>query len=74
MPLADLAALALFLLAWIAYEPLLKAGGGSILNTDMAAIRVAWMRRMAGRESKFMDGQLLGHALNTGHTRTTAAS
>ncbi len=67
MPLADLAALALFLVAWIAYEPVLKAtAGGSILNTDMAALRVAWMRRMAGRDSKFMDGQLLGHALNTG--------
>jgi uncharacterized membrane protein len=67
MPLADLAALALFLVAWIAYEPVLKAtAGGSILNTDLAAIRVAWMRRMAGRDSKFMDGQLLGHALNTG--------
>lgn len=67
MPLADLAALILFLVAWIAYEPVLKAtAGGSILNTDMAALRVAWMRRMAGRDSKFMDGQLLGHALNTG--------
>ena len=67
MPLADLAALTLFLVSWIAYEPVLKAtAGGSILNTDMAAIRVAWMRRMAARESRFMDGQLLGHALNTG--------
>lgn len=67
MPLADLAALIFFLAAWIAYEPVLKAtAGGSILNTDMAALRVAWMRRMASRDSKFMDGQLLGHALNTG--------
>jgi uncharacterized membrane protein len=31
----------------------------------MTAIRAAWMRNMAGRENRFMDGQLLGHALNS---------
>jgi uncharacterized membrane protein len=31
----------------------------------MTTIRAAWMRNMAGRENRFMDGQLLGHALNS---------
>ena len=37
----------------------------SVLNTDMTVVRAAWMRQMAKRESRFMDGQLLGHALNS---------
>lgn len=65
----DLFALALFALAWIAYEPLLKLLGrartGAVINTDMTVIRTAWMRNMAGRENRFMDGQLLGQALNS---------
>jgi uncharacterized membrane protein len=31
----------------------------------MTVVRAAWMRQMARRESRFMDGQLLGHALNS---------
>ncbi|MDO8802617.1 DUF599 domain-containing protein [Phenylobacterium sp.] len=71
MPLAlsplDLTALIVFAVAWLAYEPLLKAAarGKGAINTDMTVIRVAWMKNMAGRENKFMDGQLLGHALNS---------
>ena len=71
MPLAlsplDLTALIVFAVAWLAYEPLLKAAarGKGAINTDMTVIRVAWMRNMAVRENKFMDGQLLGHALNS---------
>ena len=66
MPLADLAALVFFTGCWLFYEPLLRllSRDGS-LNTDMTLVRAAWMRRMAGRESRFMDGQLLGHALNS---------
>lgn len=63
----DIAALVLFGLCWLAYEPLLKAlsRGRHTINTDMGAIRLAWMRNMAVRENRFMDGQLLGHALNS---------
>jgi uncharacterized membrane protein len=63
----DIGALAFFAVIWLAYEPLLKmfAGGGGVINTDMTAVRTAWMRNMARRENKFMDGQLLGHTLNS---------
>jgi uncharacterized membrane protein len=62
----DLIALAIFLIAWVAYEPLLKvAARGSLINTDMTIIRLAWMKNMARRENRFMDGQLLGHVLNS---------
>lgn len=64
----DLVALAIFAGAWLFYEPLLTQFGklrGGVLNSDMTVIRAAWMRNMTGRESRFMDGQLLGHALNS---------
>jgi uncharacterized membrane protein len=62
----DLTALAIFLVAWFAYEPLLKmAARGSLINTDMTVIRLVWMKQMARRENRFMDGQLLGHVLNS---------
>lgn len=64
----DLAALAVFAVAWLFYEPVLtlvaKRRGG-VLNTDMTVIRSAWMINMTGREPRLMDGQLLGHALNS---------
>jgi uncharacterized membrane protein len=63
----DGAALALFVLVWFAYEPMLKtaARGRNVINTDMTVIRGAWMANMARRENRFMDSQLLGHALNS---------
>ncbi|WP_309645499.1 DUF599 family protein [Phenylobacterium sp.] len=63
----DIAALVVFALAWLAYEPLLKvfARGKGLINTDMTVIRLAWMKNMASRENKFMDGQILGHTLNS---------
>jgi uncharacterized membrane protein len=68
LPASDLAALAVFALAWFFYEPLLSAFGkrrGGVLNTDMTVIRGAWMVTATGREVRLMDGQLLGHALNS---------
>ncbi|MFN3511774.1 MAG: DUF599 domain-containing protein [Phenylobacterium sp.] len=64
---ADFAALAIFVVCWFAYEPLLKAiaRGRGAINTDMTVLRLAWMRNMAVRENRFMDGQLLGHTLNS---------
>ncbi|WP_340646560.1 DUF599 family protein [Phenylobacterium sp.] len=63
----DLAALIVFAVAWLAYEPLLKAAarGKGAINTDMTVIRLGWMKNMAGRENRFMDGQLFGHVLNS---------
>ena len=63
----DLTALIVFAVAWLAYEPLLKAAarGKGAINTDMTVIRLAWMKNMAGRENRFMDGQLFGHVLNS---------
>jgi uncharacterized membrane protein len=63
----DIVALCVFALVWLAYEPLLKvfARGKGLINTDMTVIRRAWMKNMAGRENRFMDGQLLGHTLNS---------
>lgn len=66
MPAIDIAALAVFVLCWLFYEPVLKASfRGGLINTDMAVLRGAWMREMSGREGRLMDGQLLGHAINS---------
>ncbi len=68
IPALDLAALAVFIVAWLFYEPLLtllaKRRGG-VINTDMTVIRQAWMTNMTGRDPRLMDGQLMGHALNS---------
>jgi len=62
----DLAALVFFLVAWFAYEPVLhKLTRGRFINSDMTVVRLHWMTNMARRENKLMDGQLLGHALNS---------
>lgn len=68
MSALNLGALAFFVICWLGYEPLLRLlarHGGGVLNTDMTIIRIAWMRNMAGRDNRFMDGQLLGHALGS---------
>lgn len=64
----DIAALGLFAVCWLGYQPLLTALArrrGGVINTDMTVIRVAWMHNMVRRENRFMDGQLLGQALNS---------
>lgn len=70
MPLdgPNLAALVIFALAWLFYEPLLTAFGkrrGGVLNTDLTVIRTAWMQNMTSREARLLDGQLLGQTLNS---------
>ncbi|WGM40623.1 DUF599 family protein [Caulobacter sp. NIBR1757] len=64
---ADLAALGFYILCWVFYEPVLRRlrGPVGLLNSDMARIRLAWMLEMSRRSGRFMDGQLLGHALNS---------
>jgi uncharacterized membrane protein len=63
----DWAALAIFLVAWLLYEPVLKAAGRprGLINTDMTVIRRAWMRNMVLRKDRYIDGQLLGQILNS---------
>lgn len=66
MPLLDKIALAIFVLSWLFYEPMLKwVSVGGHLNSNMTRVRVAWMRNMALRENRFIDSQLMGHALNS---------
>ena len=65
---ANIAALVFFGVCWLFYQPvlsLLSRRGGPAINTDLNVLRSAWMRNMARRESHFLDGQLLGHALNS---------
>ncbi|MFT4252707.1 MAG: DUF599 family protein [Caulobacter sp.] len=67
MPILDIFALALFVFAWLFYEPLLRrlGQGKNLINTDMTVIRRRWMTEMAVREVALLDGQLLGHAINS---------
>jgi uncharacterized membrane protein len=65
---SDWAAFALFLVAWVAYEPILRAfaRGQHLINADMVVIRRAWMGQMVERPSlRLLDSQLVGHALNS---------
>ncbi len=63
----DIAALALFLVAWLFYQPALKrlSRRGGVINTDMTVVRARWMANMAGRENRFLDSQLMGHLLSS---------
>ena len=67
MSALNVAALILFGICWLFYQPLLKllSRRGGVLNTDLTVIRGAWMRNMARRDNRFMDGQLLAQALNS---------
>lgn len=63
----DLAALGVFLTAWLFYQPILKrlSCRGGVINTDMTVVRRRWMANMAARENRFLDSQLMGHVLNS---------
>ena len=67
MHLLDTIVLSVFAACWLLYEPMLKrlGEGGGVLNTDMTVIRRRWMQEMAVREIALLDGQLLGHAINS---------
>ena len=67
MSALNIAALAFFGICWLFYQPLLAllSRRGGALNTDLTVIRAAWMRNMARRENRFMDGQLLAQALSS---------
>ena len=67
MTTLDWGALALFLVCWLGYEPLLGAIAGrrGSLNDDMLVVRRAWMMAMTRREIRLVDSQLLGHSINS---------
>ena len=60
-------ALALFLLCWLGYGPLLAllARRSGSLNDDMIMVRRAWMMAMTHREVRIVDSQLMGHTINS---------
>ncbi len=64
----NIAALSLFLVCWLFYQPLLtqlSRRGGALINTDLMVVRSAWMHNMARRQNRFMDGQLLAQTLSS---------
>jgi uncharacterized membrane protein len=65
---ADWAALAFYLAVWLGYDPLLRrmAKASTVLQTDLEALRDIWMRGMATRrDTRLLDGQLLGHVITS---------
>lgn len=68
LSLLNIAALSVFGVCWLFYAPLLNllsSRGGAAINTDMTVVRSAWMRNMAKRDGRFMDGQLLAQTLSS---------
>jgi uncharacterized membrane protein len=68
MGTADWAALSLYLLLWLGYEPILRhvAKASGVLATDLTTVRGFWMRAMATRQdTRLLDGQLLGHVITS---------
>ena len=68
MTLFDWLALALFMLCWLGYGPLLAllAQRSGTLNDDMLVIRRVWMTAMTHREIRLVDSNLMGHSISSG--------
>lgn len=67
MPLTDIAALAVFAVCWLGYEPILRllSHRSGLSAKDLTVIRAAWMREMVVRPVKLYDSNLMAHAVNT---------
>ena len=64
----DLAALVLFIVAWLGYEPMVKrlSRGRGALSRDMDVVRAGWMRTMVCRhDTRLLDANLMGHTINS---------
>ena len=63
----DWAAVALFILCWLGYEPVLRVLSRRFgtLNQDMELVRRVWMSVMTRREIRLVDSQLMGHSINS---------
>jgi uncharacterized membrane protein len=70
----DICALAIFLLAWLFYQPALKrlSRSSGVLNTHMTVVRRRWMANMTQRDNRFLDSQLIGHTLSSASFFTSA--
>ena len=68
MTVWDWLALALFILCWLGYGPLLAllARRSGTLNDDMTVIRRVWMTAMTHRDIRLVDSNLMGHTINSG--------
>lgn len=63
-PLADLAAIAVFGLAWCFYHFAIERGGRAALNSRMDDYRMRWMREMARREARMTDSAIMSSLQN----------
>ena len=63
----DWAAVALFILCWLGYEPVLRVLSRRVgtLNQDMDVVRQVWMSAMTRRDIRLVDSQLMGHSINS---------
>ncbi|CAH2604897.1 conserved membrane protein of unknown function [Rhodovastum atsumiense] len=65
MPAWDFAALALFCLMWLGYEPAIGLAGVHSINTGMRSVRVAWMASLLRRDNRITDSTLIGHVMHS---------
>ena len=67
MSVLDWAAVAVFGVCWLGYEPLLRFLRKRLgtLNSDMQLVRQVWMGAMTRREIRLVDSQLMGHSINS---------
>jgi uncharacterized membrane protein len=67
MSTLDIAALVLFAVCWLLYQPAVKHLSREVgaINSDMTVVRSRWMANMSRRENRFLDSQLMGHALTS---------
>lgn len=65
----NIAALVVFIVAWVALEPLLARGWprpSDSLSVDMVRVRTAWMRETLTRDNNFIgDAAIIGHTINS---------
>jgi uncharacterized membrane protein len=68
LPWPDVAALALFAVLWLGYEPMVRklSRGRGALSRDMDVIRTGWMTMLMHREdTRLLDANLMGHTINS---------
>jgi uncharacterized membrane protein len=65
MPLPDLAALALFCLLWLAYDPASRLLGERTINSGMSRVRRGWMASLLRRDNRITDSALIGHVMHS---------
>ena len=64
LPPLDIAALAIFVLAWAFYHFALERGGRKGLNRRMDEFRLQWMHEMAKRDVRVTDASIMASLQN----------